>query len=142
MYSFVWRQEPEDLTDPYYIRKTVFMDEQGFSEEFDETDSRALHLTLYLDSADAAGCARLYEEAGGWHIGRVAVLKPFRGMGLGAELLRESERKAASLGADAVSLSAQVQAQGFYEKLGYRAVTGVYLDEHCPHVGMEKKLRG
>ncbi|HIT07718.1 MAG TPA: GNAT family N-acetyltransferase [Candidatus Merdivicinus faecavium] len=141
MFSFVWRQYPEDLTDPYFIRETVFMDEQGFSEEFDETDKRALHLTLYLDGA-RAGCARLYEEEGGWHIGRVAVLKPFRGMGLGAELLREAERRAASLGAEAVRLSAQVQAQGFYEKLGYRAVTGPYLDEHCPHVGMEKKLGG
>ena len=81
MFSFVWRQYPEDLTDPYFIRETVFMDEQGFSEEFDGTDSLALHLTLYLDGA-RAGCARLYEEEGGWHIGRVAVLKPFRGMGL------------------------------------------------------------
>lgn len=141
MFSFVWRQYPEDLTDPYFIRKTVFMDEQGFSEEFDETDRRALHLTLYLDGA-RAGCARLYEEEGGWHIGRVAVLLPFRGMGLGAELMQEAERRAASLEADAVRLSAQVQAQGFYEKLGYRAVTGPYLDEHCPHIGMEKKLRG
>ena len=69
---------------------------------------------------------------------RFCPLRPHRS----PPFLREAERRAASLRAEAVRLSAQVQAQGFYEKLGYRAVTGPYLDEHCPHVGMEKKLGG
>ena len=36
--------------------------------------------------------------------------------------------------------SAQVQAAGFYKKLGYVQVGDEYLDEHCPHVNMEKPL--
>ena len=141
MLTCVWRQFPGDLTDPYRIRGTVFVEEQGFANEFDGTDKTARHLTLYADGK-CAGCARLYVENGGWHLGRVAVLREFRGMGLGAALVREAEREAVRLGAEKISLSAQVQAEDFYGKLGYRAVTGIYLDEHCPHVGMEKKLDG
>ena len=50
------------------------------------------------------------------------------------------EQKARQLGAKDIQLSAQVQARGFYEKLGYRAYGQEYLDEHCPHIAMEKTL--
>ena len=43
-------------------------------------------------------------------------------------------------GAKKASLSAQVQAQGFYESCGYTAEGDTYLDEHCPHIHMTKTL--
>jgi predicted GNAT family N-acyltransferase len=39
-----------------------------------------------------------------------------------------------------VSLSAQVQAMGFYERQGHRPEGEEYYDEHCPHIAMRKKL--
>ena len=42
--SLRWLRAPDDLSGPFGVRKAVFMDEQGFQNEFDETDSTAYHL--------------------------------------------------------------------------------------------------
>lgn len=42
--------------DAVKIRKEVFMEEQGFHDEFDETDETAIHLVLYIDQVPAATC--------------------------------------------------------------------------------------
>ena len=75
-----------------------------------------------------------------WHIGRVCVRKAFRGRELGRLVMEGLEKAVAGEGGEKVVLSAQVQARGFYEKLGYTAHGPEYLDEHCPHVEMEKRL--
>lgn len=128
-------QEAHDL------RREVFIDEQGFQEEFDQTDLTAWHLTLY-DGDVPAACCRIFLDGpeGTWHVGRVAVRRSFRGKGLGAEIMAGAEDAARSMGARVMALSAQVQAAGFYEKLGYRQSGEPYLDEHCPHIHMEKEL--
>lgn len=136
-----WGKYPDGCQDAFRIREDVFIREQGFSNEFDEIDQSCDHLTVYRDGV-AIGCARLYQEAdGSWHIGRIAVSKEARGTGIGAKIMEEAETHAIALGIRCIHLSAQVQAEGFYQKMGYHTVTDPYLDEHCPHVGMEKHLR-
>lgn len=135
-----WRKSPQDFRDALNIRETVFVKEQGFANEFDETDKTCDHLILY-DGEKAVGCARIFPDGeAGWHIGRVAVLPEYRGKGLGARLVCEAEKRVLELGGKMLCLSAQMQAEGFYKKLGYRTVSEPYLDEHCPHVRMEKVL--
>ncbi len=135
-----WTMGTNHFELPRYIRETVFMQEQGFDCEFDATDSSALHLSLLVD-AKPAGCARLYRmEDDLFAVGRVALLPGFRGLGLGRILMEETEAKAAWLGAGRTGLSAQVQASGFYRQLGYLPAGEEYLDEHCPHIWMEKPL--
>ena len=73
-----------------------------------------------------------------WHVGRVCVRKPWRGKELGRLVMEGLEKEARRRGAEELMLSAQVQARGFYEKLGYSAYGGEYLDEHCPHIAMKK----
>lgn len=125
------------------LRQAVFMDEQGFSYEFDETDNTATHLTLYDGGGEAVACCRVFSEGPGvWHVGRVAVRRDCRGRGLGAMVMREAEALALGRGGGKMALSAQEQAAGFYRKLGYVQVGEAYLDEHCPHVRMEKALGG
>ncbi|MBQ7186374.1 MAG: GNAT family N-acetyltransferase [Ruminococcus sp.] len=121
------------------IRREVFMEEQGFHNEFDDIDKRAYHAVIYTDGK-ASAVGRLFDGRSGWHIGRVAVRKEFRGAGLGALVVMSLEEKAASLGAECIRLSAQVRAQGFYERLGYTAEGEEYLDETCPHIAMYKML--
>lgn len=121
------------------IRKEVFIEEQGFEEEFDETDRRSIHLVIY-DEDMAAGTCRVYMEGGEYHIGRVAVRKQFRGREYGALLLEAAEGRIRELGGTGVTVSAQVRAKGFYGKSGYEATGDEYLDEGCPHVKMVKKL--
>lgn len=122
------------------LRQEVFMEEQGFSYEFDETDNTALHLVLYDDDEAVAVCRMFPDGPDVWHIGRVAVKKNRRGQRLGEAIIAEAETAVSLHGAKKMVLSAQVQAAGFYKKLGYAQVGGEYLDEHCPHVNMEKLL--
>ena len=121
------------------IRRKVFIQEQGFVNEFDETDSEAVHV-LISDHDKAMATGRLFEDEIGWHIGRVAVLSEYRGKGLGAMIITSLEDYAKKLGVKSISLSAQVQASGFYLKLGYENTGDLHTDEHCPHMTMNKIL--
>ena len=122
------------------IREAVFVQEQGFLNEFDEIDDTALHMVIY-DGETAVATGRVYQDAAGeYRIGRVAVVKEYRGKHMGNQVLCALEQKVAEMGAQSVSLSAQCAARGFYEKNGYTAAGEVYFDEHCPHVHMEKRI--
>ena len=120
------------------IRTIVFMNEQGFLQEFDDIDDRAIHLIFYQDNKPMA-TARLFKDLDNddtYIIGRLAVLKEYRGCHFGEKLLEILYEKVKSLGGKKTALSAQ----GFYEKMGYVASGEVYLDEHCPHIHMENVL--
>ena len=68
-------------------------------------------------------------------IGRVVTRT--HGQGHGAVLLAKGIETARELfGADAIRISSQCQARGFYEKFGFRQVTGEYLEDNIPHIGM------
>ena len=56
------------------------------------------------------------------------------------ELLQLTEAYVRRRGGRKLALSAQIQAQGFYEKCGFAPMGEVYLDEFCPHIHMEKEL--
>ncbi len=120
------------------IRTEVFVEEQGFRNEFDESDGQCLHLVIFSDGTPAAAGRIFPPENGICVIGRIAVLKNFRGKNFGAEAVRLLEEKARELGAEKTALSAQCRVTGFYEKLGYKASGEVYNDEFCPHIHMEK----
>ncbi len=126
--------------DARVIRQEVFVDEQGFKNEFDETDSSCTHLVLYADGVPAA-VGRLFRTDGGvYTFGRIAVKKQFRGKGLGSEVMKLLEEKVREYGGTKAAVSAQCRARGFYEGLGYTASGAVYLDEFCEHIHMEKNL--
>ena len=124
------------------IREEVFVKEQGFHNEFDEIDDRAVHLVLYMDGEPAA-TARMFfdgESRDVLTLGRVSVLPQYRKQHLGNALLERMEKKAQEMGVHRIALSAQCRVQPFYEKNGYTAMGEVYLDEYCPHIHMEKEL--
>lgn len=131
----------ENAPEAARLREQVFLREQGFSTEFDGIDAQAWHLTL-LRQGRALAVGRLYpgDRPGLFVIGRVAVCQSCRGQGLGKKVVLALEEQARRLGGRTVQLSAQCHAQGFYEKLGYTAYGQIYLDEHCPHIHMEKTL--
>lgn len=122
------------------VRTAVFMEEQGFHDEFDEIDAYAYHAVVYDGELAIATGRTFREEAGGWHIGRVAVRKEYRGKGIGALVMRALEERLQELGATGAKLSAQLHAVSFYERLGYRPFGPQYLDEHTPHIAMRKKF--
>lgn len=129
----------DNLPQAAEIRQEVFVEEQGFHNEFDEIDPKAVHL-LVLEGETPVAAGRTFADETGkvWHLGRICVRKPWRGRQLGRLVMEELEKAARERGAEKLVLSAQVQAKGFYEKLGYTAHGEEYLDEFCPHVEMEK----
>ena len=127
--------------DEILIREEVFMQEQGFKNEFDDIDDIATHIVLY-DNSSPVGCCRVYpdEAVGGFIFGRLAVRKKYRGQDIGRKVMEKAIEYLSSIGAFHISLSAQVQAKGFYANFGFREEGEEYLDEHCPHIHMVKEL--
>lgn len=123
------------------IRKEVFMVEQGFQSEFDNTDSIATHLVFYEEDKPIAACRYYHgEKEGLFWLGRIAVQKAYRGKHIGKQIVLAAEKEIRKEGGKRIRLSAQVRAKEFYEKCGYRAVGEIYLDEDCPHICMDKEL--
>lgn len=143
-----YRFEQGNFADARIVRTRVFMEEQGFANEFDSLDEHpaTLHVTLYDAEGALAGCARTFpdpehpDEPDRWVFGRLAVLPEARGGGLGAALLAETERLAREAGATEMHLHAQCRATPFYERRGYEQYGPVELDEHVEHIWMRKAL--
>lgn len=132
----------EELTDEAkMIRKKVFMEEQGFHNEFDATDDISLHFVVYEENIPVATC-RLYHSKTrqSYVIGRIAVLEEFRGKNYGVKLLCYCEEVVKKLDAYRVELDAQVRVSAFYEKSGYIVTNDIHEDEGCPHVWMRKEI--
>lgn len=123
------------------IRETVFVNEQGFKEEFDTADQTATHFVLF-DGEKPIATSRILttEEEGTYFIGRIAVLKEYRGQHLGTTIVNAAENYARERGGTKIRLHAQCQAVPFYEKIGYESVSGIDYEEDCPHVWMRKIL--
>lgn len=124
------------------IRTEVFVEEQGFREEFDDNDKKCLHIVLF-DGDTPIATGRIFTEnnvRNAYIAGRIAVRKSHRGKNIGAEVMKLLESKAKEQGAEVLAVSAQCRAQGFYEKMGYIASGDIYLDEYCEHIHMEKRL--
>ena len=125
-------------SDAFFIRKTVFVEEQQVPEELelDDDDPRAIHVLAKLNS-QPIGTARLVElENGHAQIGRMAVLEPYRDQGIGQQILKKlmlyaQEKRIASL-----VLHSQVNAIPFYEKIGFIAQGPIYDEAGIPHRNM------
>ncbi|WMJ22013.1 GNAT family N-acetyltransferase [Paludicola sp. MB14-C6] len=137
-----WNYGKEHLFDCFFVRKKVFVIEQGFSEEleFDAIDNIAHHLCIYNENEEPIATARLFCEKDVYHCGRICIIKEYRGTGLGEIIMKALEEKARELNAAELELSAQVRVKPFYEKAGYQSVGAEYMDEHCPHIRMIKHL--
>lgn len=123
------------------IRKSVFVKEQGFCDEFDETDNYAKHIVAFDKGQPAATC-RFFEnqERDAYIVGRIAVLKQYRGMKIGASLLEKAEMQVRALGGRRIFLHAQQQAVPFYAKQGYQAFGEIEFEEGVAHIWMGKNL--
>lgn len=132
----------EELFALYKLRTAVFVVEQKCPyQEVDDADKEALHLWLREEDGSAAACLRLLpgEHPGEAVIGRVVSAR--RGQGLGARILRAGIDAARErLGAETVTLAAQTYARGFYEKAGFEATSGEFLEDGIPHIKMTLRI--
>ncbi|EFM10208.1 GCN5-related N-acetyltransferase [Paenibacillus curdlanolyticus YK9] len=130
-----------ELEDVYRIRKKVFVDEQGVSEqeEYDEHETTASHVLAYYEGTPA-GTGRIRLLDGIAKLERICVLPEYRKYGVGAAITSALEQQGKQLGAAKAKLHGQTHAERFYAKLGYETVSDVFLEADIPHVIMTKKL--
>ncbi|MFF4869079.1 GNAT family N-acetyltransferase [Streptomyces sp. NPDC003444] len=142
----------EDREACFAVRREVFVEEQGVPREleYDAYDATAVHVLAVREDGLPLGTGRLLHGAdalgktGGdasvGSLGRLAVAKAARGLGVGAALVRGIEEAARERGLTAVDLHAQTHALGFYERLGYEAYGPEFPDAGIPHRAMRKAL--
>lgn len=133
----VYRSFPKDA---WKIRKAVFIDEQGFYDEFDEVDEHAIHIVMYDEKEMPAATCRVFwnDKMDSYILGRLAVVKEYRGQHLGSIMLKEAEKYVREAGKKQLALHAQCRAAEFYKKSGFVEFGDVELEEGCPHVWMKK----
>lgn len=118
------------------VRNTVFTDEQHIDPDldFDGQDRDAVHV-LILCNGKYVGTGRMLKDG---HIGRLAVLKEYRGQGLGAKMVLSLVKEAENRGVKRIYLGAQKHAVGFYKKLGFSVYGDPYTEVNIEHIYMEK----
>ena len=147
----------EDLDAILDLRSAVFIDEQLVpeEEEIDDLDSlesivddKVIHL-IAKENNKIIATARMFGEDRSiisssretdLHVGRVAVRYDARKTGVGRLLMNKCHQVAVQRGYSMLTLSAQVQALGFYERLGYQARGKIYLDAGIEHLDMDIKV--
>jgi len=146
-------EDPADREACFAVRKEVFVAEQGVPQEieYDEHDATATHVLAVREDGTPLGTGRLlYGEAAAaktdgdltvGSLGRLAVTKDARGLGVGVALVRAIEDAARARGLAAVDLHAQTHALGFYERLGYEAYGPEFPDAGIPHRAMRRALQ-
>jgi predicted GNAT family N-acyltransferase len=145
-------EDPADREACFVVRKEVFVGEQGVPEdlEYDAYDAVAVHVLAVREDGLPLGTGRLlHGEAAAaktdgatsvGSLGRLAVTKAARGLGVGVALVRAIEEAARARGLTAVDLHAQTHALGFYERLGYEAYGPEYPEAGIPHRAMRRAL--
>ncbi len=123
------------------IRKAVFIDEQGFEDEFDYIDEKAVHIVAFIDGEAVATCRVFFDDKQSSYIlGRLAVLKPYRGRNIGKIIVGKAEEYVRSQSGKSLSLHAQCAAMGFYATLGFEEYGEIEYEQSCPHKWMRKSL--
>lgn len=130
-----WDQLQQDAK---LIRTQVFICEQGITEadEWDDQDVISQHFVIY-DQDQPIATARLLQNHS---VGRVAVVKAYRGQGLGQMIMLEIISYAQKQGLSVLTLSSQVHAISFYEKLGFTVQGNSYDECGISHIEMTMNL--
>ena len=142
----IWEAK-EELDLGFALRIKVFVKEQNVPIELELDDKdhsdNTVHIGYFHDDR-LIGVARLIDmDKDIIHIGRVVIDKDYRGKGIGRKLIVGCETTAKNIlkREIIIELSAQIQAEKFYESLGYNRVNDkIYLDAGIEHVDMRKVI--
>lgn len=121
------------------VRDAVFVEEQQVPADLerDALDPLCTHVIARDVEGRAIGTGRLAPDG---KIGRMAVLRDWRGRGVGLAMLRLLLRRAAEAGLAEVHLHAQVDAEGFYAAEGFIPVGERFEEAGIQHQAMQRPL--
>jgi predicted GNAT family N-acyltransferase len=134
---------PSEQTVLKQVRQQVFVQEQGVDPdlEWDGKDPLCVHVIAMVGEdikRDVVGTGRLMPDG---KIGRMAVLKEFRGQGIGGGILLALMDEAWARGLRSVYLHAQSHALEFYGRFGFTAVGEEFREAGIPHRMMRCNLK-
>ncbi len=121
------------------IRREVFVNEQKVPEslEIDGRDPECKHAVALSANGTAIATGRLLPEG---KIGRMAVLRQWRGQGVGHAIISCLIDPAKLRGDQEIWLSSQVVAIPFYERYGFTCQGDQYMEAGLPHQDVSLKL--
>ncbi len=129
-----WSDKQAEL---FSVRQAVFIEEQNVPEsiEVDDRDSECRHVLACDRAGVPVGTARIDTDG---KIGRMAVLREYRGLGVGRRMLCAIMDYGRTNGITDFHLSSQISAVGFYEKMGFEPFGGEFMEAGIRHVNMKK----
>lgn len=121
------------------VREPVFVVEQHvpLDEEWDDLDPLSQHVLARDAAGRPIGTGRLTPQH---KVGRMAVLKDWRGRGVGAAILQALLDRARDLGYPSLTLHAQTHALGFYAGFGFEPFGEEFDEAGIRHRAMRLEL--
>lgn len=130
-----------EFIDAIRVRVDVFIKEQKFKPgwEPDEEDKNSREFIAIMSNKIVATARMRETKAKEFKLERMAVIKEFRKKGIAKGLLNFIVQHAINLGSKRIWMQSQVQAQTFYEKCGFKAISKPYVLHGIEHIDMEYK---
>lgn len=128
----------------YEVRKETFVVGQGIpiEVEFDEKTGKTYQYVLLAEKGNGIGTARINTTHSDFaKIERVAIVPKFQFQGYGRKLIEAVEEVIRTQGYEKIVITSQVQARGFYERLGYQVNERIKLESSIPTIYTEKNLK-
>ncbi len=126
---------PADLEKVFAIRREVFVGEQNCPPELEwEHEDESTHFLATVDGVPA-GASRWRKTDKGYKLERFAVLKPYRGNGVGQALV-QTVLNDLPADADYVYLHAQIDAITLYLRFGFVKVGEQFEEAGIQHFKM------
>lgn len=128
----------KDKNIAFEIRRVVFVEEQQVdeSEEYDEFEESSIHYLAKINNTPVGVC-RWRRTQNGIKLERFAVLKEYRGDGVGSALVKKVLEDIPADGSK-IYMHAQTSAMGLYAKFGFKPVGDEFEEAGILHFKMEK----
>ena len=135
----------DDLKKCLEIREKVFIEEKNVPRDiendgFDCMREDCEHFIVYSGSVPAGTVRMRFIDESTVRLQRFCFLKEYRGLGLGSKTVEFVEKRYKEKGIKKIVIEAKYAVSPFYEKCGYKTVSGIFLEVGVEHVNMEKEL--
>lgn len=128
--------DADKLEQVFAIRRKVFVDEQNCPPELEwEYEDESVHFLGSVNGIPAAA-SRWRKTANGYKLERFAVLKEFRGIGVGQALVA-AVLKDLPADAEYIYLHAQISAIPLYARFGFKKAGEQFEEAGIQHFKME-----